>query len=152
MTPNYILYGVLHALAVVGALRRPIRALEVVIFVFAGGILSFSAFFVGLYFGGALGSVAPEVFIYAALGFGSAIGASTYGLVVRLFWLPQLPYSSIAFVAAGCALASLSAALLVSTGEILDAILTLTWWWTFSTLLWLQTLRPWHLTMRSSGP
>jgi len=150
---NYPLYGVLHALTVVGALRRPIPAFEIGLFVVAGAILSLGAFYAGIYLGGALGALAPGGrAVYAMFALGSAVGALTYGLTVRLLWLRQLSYTSIALIAAGCTSATIATIPVATDGKFLDAILTLTWWWTFSALLWTQTVRPWHLTMRSSGP
>jgi hypothetical protein len=150
---NFVLYGVLHALTVVGALRRPIPALEVGTFIVAGAILSLGAVYAGMYFGGAFGILVSDTFtIYAMLVAGSAVGAITYGLIVRLLWLRQLPFPSIALIATGCALTTLATALLQPHGPTLGVLLTLIWWWTFSALLWSQTVRPWHLTMRWSGP
>jgi hypothetical protein len=150
---NYVLYGVLHALAVVSALRRPVSVLEIGTFIVGGGVLSLGAFWVGLYLGAWFGESTSVVsWVLNPLVLGSAVGASTYGLVVRLLWLPQLPYASIALMTAGCAIATMAVLLLSQDRQHLDAILTLAWWWTFSSLLWTQTLRPWHLTMRSSGP
>jgi hypothetical protein len=146
---QYFLYGVLHALTVVAALRRPRPILQSALFVFAGAVLSVGAVFVGMLAGGLLGnSWAP----YSMPAFGSAVGALTYALVLRFLWLPQLPGISIAFITAGCAIATLVGLVLAEAATpFVNIILTLAWWGTFSGLLWSQVSRPWHLTMRWSG-
>lgn len=146
---QFVLFGALHAMTVVGALRRPRPVLASGAFVIAGAILSVGAFYLGTFLGGLLGG---DLAFYAMLGFASAVGASTYALVVRLLFLPQLPVSSVAIIAVGCVAATLAAVAVATAAQFNDIVLTLAWWWAFSGLLWSQATRRWHLTMRSSGP
>jgi hypothetical protein len=140
---EYIAFGALHALTILGALRPPRNVFASVLLVGAGAVLSQAAFFVGLFIGG-LGLIAFAI--------ASAFGAASYGTVLRLLWFPSLPGKTIGVLSAGCALATAAAVPLASKTEFFNLIITIAWWWTFSGLLWWQLTTPWRLTMRWSGP
>ena len=140
----FALFGVFHALAVLGALRAPRPLLESALFVVAGGVLSTGAMYFGIF---AMGLTVPIAFTVASI-----FGAITYGAVIRLLWLPHLPLRALAITAGGCGIASLVALFLATNAESRVQVWTLAWWWTFSGLLWSQIARPWRLTMRWSGP
>ncbi len=140
---EYFAFGALHALTIVGALRPSRDILASLLFVGAGAVLSMAVFFIGLFVGG-LG-----VFAFALA---SAIGAASYGAMLRLLLLPSIPGKITGVLSAGCALATAAAVMLAGSSQFFSLVISVVWWWAFSGLLWWQLTNPWRLTTRWSGP
>ena len=139
---SYALFGALHALALVAALRAGSIGRRI-IFVVVTGALSASVPYAGIALPSALGLDGGFAF-FGAFAFGSAIGALGYWMLVRAFWLPNMDLSDALFSVSLCvgatALGLFLSAVLSGFGAhhsaLTDAPLTVLWWYAFSYSLW----------------
>jgi hypothetical protein len=134
---SFALYGALHALALVLALRgHPTIWGKCLLIAFAAAlcVLSFR-------FGAAarelFGAVPGNVAFYALLGLSSIIGAASYAILIRLSGLYALTITEIAAIAACCMLAAFVSLFTASHFHALGAWwFAVLWWFTFSGGLW----------------
>ena len=137
------LIGALHALALVVSLNVRGRLFRRVAFVCIIAGLSVLAPLVGAALAG-LASPLGDARFYLALVLGSAFGASTYWLLIRVSWIPTLSCRSLVLATILCALTSpiafIFAAALTDFGSniegalglISNMILHIAWWFAFS--------------------
>jgi hypothetical protein len=157
---HYALMGALHAGCIVISLRvhrvtHPIIAfpIYVVFFVMLATLLSAVTPVLGLWGSivwAPLGDVLRENHLgtYAIFLSGSAIGASGYWLLMRLFWLKSLRWGDWLRTALLCVAATCLAGLALDmfggyvhgvadlNGDIVSPILTVAWWFAFSISLY----------------
>lgn len=132
-----VLYGTFHAIAVVGALRRPGPVFKRTLFVLAAGGLSVVAYVIGVLAARLLG---PLVFVMMFV-LTSILGAATYGLLIRWMWMRQLSLRAVGKIVLGCVAATSVAMFSAGNTEYQEEVLTLLWWLAFSLGLWLCTRR-----------
>jgi hypothetical protein len=138
-------YGALHGSAVVASLRARSSLRRCVAFLLLAALLSYLVPWLGLFLLGSTGLFALPV--------ASSLGAVTYALLIRFFWLRRLSWSGITVIAIACAAATMLPFLLGhGQSSYLDIWLTVLWWFTFSGILAVvSTQHSWRLTMRWSG-
>jgi hypothetical protein len=132
-----VLFGTLHAIAVVGALRRPGPIAKRILFVLAAGGLTVAALLVGTLAARLLG---PLVFVMMFV-LTSILGAASYGLLIRWMWMRHLSVRAIGKIVLGCVVATSVAMFSVGNTEYQEEGITLLWWLAFSLGLWLCTRR-----------
>ncbi len=148
---NYGLMGALHAASVVVSLRGPKTVSRVLGFISLAIALSALTPWLGL-FGSVvwlpLGDILRENNLGAAeaiLVTGSAIGASAYWLLVRQFWIRDLERSSWFWTVGLCTAATSMVVGIHGVrkieSEITSPMLTVAWWFAFSTSLYLSERR-----------
>jgi hypothetical protein len=136
---QFALYGLLHALAFVGAVRGPVSVLKQLVFIAAASMLAFAAPYIGICAVRFIGAGPDRVSLFALLALSSGIGALSYGVLIRRFWLPALPAAAFGAIALGCAAGTLLAVVAARGSPLLHQSLTLLWWITFSCGLWICT-------------
>src|ERR1700732_3984194 len=96
LNSSFALYGALHAAALSLTLRarRPIWRKCLFVAIAAG--LSVISLRVGIAGGHLTESFPGSSGLYAALGFSAVIGALSYAILVRQFWIPAMTPSSLA--------------------------------------------------------
>jgi hypothetical protein len=133
----FAVYGALHASALVLALRSGQPLWRLCLFVVLAAGLSVLALRIGLVAGHLSGEFAGNIALYAVLGFAAAIGALTYGILIRLFGYLELTGGVLILIAAGCVLAALLALLSLQHAHFLGRWwLAVLWWYAFSGGLW----------------
>ena len=137
----FTLFGALHAVALVAALRAGAlwrRAAFVVVTSALSGVVPYA--------GIALARLVSldAVALIAAMAFGSLVGASGYWLLVRTFWFSKLNSRDGAIAVSLCVGATVSgfvlAVVLSGFGShnsvVTDLLPTVFWWYAFSYSLW----------------
>jgi hypothetical protein len=151
----FALFGTLHALALVTALRAgPLwrRGIFVAITAALSGCIPFA--------GIELSRVLGLESLVAAMGLASAVGASAYWLLVRTFWFPSVNFPGGLFAVSLCVGATLSGLLLATVlsgfgannlpaGDVIPTVL---WWGAFSYSLWESEKPTVAANNRSRGP
>jgi len=157
---HYALMGALHSACIVVSLRdrratHPIIAISIyaLYFIMLATILSAATPILGL-FGSIVWAPLDDILRenrlggYAIFLTGSAIGASGYWLLVRLFWLKSLRWADWLRTVSLCVTATLFALLALDmldgyvrgvtklNADIVSPILTATWWFAFSISLY----------------
>jgi hypothetical protein len=134
---SFALYGALHALALVLAVRgHPTIWGKCLFIVFAAALCALT-----FRFGAAakelFGAVPGNVAFYSLLGLCSVIGAASYAILIRLSGLYVLTITEFAAIAAGCVLAAFVSLFTASHFHVLGAgWFAVLWWFTFSGGLW----------------
>jgi hypothetical protein len=139
-----MLYGMLHATAVVSALNAGGMWLKRVLFVILAAGLSGVVPYFGLYSAKLLG-LSDSAAYFGAFALGSAGGAASYWFLIRFFWIPGLLLRSVAHTVLICVAATLISLLLAvlltgfgrSDSLVADVLPTVAWWLAFSLSLWL---------------
>jgi hypothetical protein len=134
---SFVLYGALHASALVLSLRAPQPIGRSCLFVVVAAglcVITLRVGMVGRHLFGALpGNLGP----YTALGVASATGALTYGMLIRLYGIFPITLVSLSAISLGCVLATFLA--LFSAGPLHFPApwwLTVLWWHAYSGGLW----------------
>lgn len=134
---SFVLYGALHASALVLSLRAPQPIGRSCLFVVVAAglcVITLRVGMVGRHLFGALpGNLGP----YTALGVASATGALTYGMLIRLYGIFPMTRVSLSAISLGCVLATFLA--LFSAGPLHFPApwwLTVLWWHAYSGGLW----------------
>lgn len=146
------LIGLLNALTWLLALRGPASAIRQAAFAAVATVLSAGAPHLGTSISAALfASDDSGDLLLPALAVASALGAATYWLAVRWFWLPRLAWSSLGLSVVACVAATSSAVvvnMLITGFESFPEALrldypTILWWLAFSlSTLWGQPQEP----------
>ncbi len=135
--PSFLLYGALHASALVLALRVPRSIGRKCLFVALAASLSATTLGIIMLGRHLVGSLPGNGGLFALLGFSSVTGALTYGALVRIFWMPELRAASLAAISLLCMLATFFAFFSLSHFALLGRWwLAVLWWVAFSGGLW----------------
>lgn len=130
-------YGTLHALALMLALRArqpPWRMTLFIVMAAALSVVNLQAGFIVLRLFGGLHANAA---LYSALGFSAMIGALAYGMLIRQFKFCDLPAAALAMISGGCLAAAYLALFLLAHFQALGRWwLAVLWWYAFSGGLW----------------
>jgi hypothetical protein len=133
----FALYGALHAGALVLALRASQPLWRSCLFIVVAAALSLMTLRVGLFAGHLSGGIPGNAALYAVLGVSAAIGALTYGILIRLFGFYELTLGGLTLIAAGCVLAAFLAFFSLAHVHFLGRWwLAVLWWYAFSGGLW----------------
>jgi len=135
--PSFLLYGALHASAFGLALRVPRSAGRQSLFIALAATLSVITLGVIMLGRHLVGSLPGTFGLFVLLGLSAVTGALSYGLLIRLFWIPELRLGSLAAIALGCVLATYLAFFTLSHSVLLGRWwLAVLWWYAFSGGLW----------------
>jgi hypothetical protein len=127
------IYGVLHASALVFALRSRSPIWRKCSFIAIAAFLSVFALRVGIDVSQLAGIGPGSVNVYGLLALSAAAGALTYGLAIRVIGIDTLTLPALAAVTAGCLLATSIAGLTVRHFHLPGAwLLAVVWWHAFS--------------------
>jgi hypothetical protein len=139
---SFVLYGVLHAAALVIALRTPLPSWRLGLFMVTAGALCLLTYRVGM-FGRALAANAGERGLYLPLGASTVIGAASYAVAIRvLLGIHRVTPASVAAICGACLLATYLAAWMIGKVHGLGSWwLAVLWWFAFSGGLWLSSTR-----------
>jgi hypothetical protein len=143
-----MLYGMLHAGALVSALNANGLWLKRGLFVALAAGLSGVVPYFGLFSTKLLG-LSDSAAYFGAFALGSAGGAASYWFLIRFFWIPGLPLRSVAHTVLVCVAATSISLLLAvlltgfgrSASSVADALPTIAWWLAFSLSLWFAEQR-----------
>lgn len=81
--------------------------------------------------------LSADVGLYTVLGFAAAIGAMTYGILIRLLGFYKLTAGSLATISLSCVLASFLGLFTLGHFHLLGPWwLAVLWWYAFSSSLW----------------
>jgi hypothetical protein len=129
-------YAALHASLLVAALRVPQARWRKLAFIALAAGLAMLSVRVGLACARLLG---PAV----GIPFSAGLGAASYGLVIRRFWIRELRLRSLLAITLCCSLFTLAA---LPFGIYLHIVggwwFAMVWWWSFSLALWYTHV--WH--------
>jgi hypothetical protein len=121
-------YGALHASTLVAALRLRKALWRRLAFICLAAGLAMLSLRVGL----AVGSGAPAAWLTAC----AALGAASYGLLIRRFWIRDLRFGALFAITLCCGLSTLVA---MPLGRLLHTAgpgwFAMVWWWSFSLAL-----------------
>ncbi len=134
-----IVYGALHASALVLALRAPTAIARKVLFAAAAALLCLLTYRAGA-FGRALAASFPgHAGLYLPLGLSAAIGAVLYAVAIqRLLGTYVFGARALVLICVGCVLATCAAGFMVVKVNGLGMwCLAVAWWFAFSGGLWL---------------
>jgi len=132
----FALYGVLHALAVALALRRPQTASRRLSFIVIGGALSVMTLQIGLVGMRLSGTLPGNIGLYVTLGSSALIGALTYGILIRLYGIQALTPLCLALIGLACILGTYAAFFILSHTHLGRWLLVVFWWSAFSGGQW----------------
>jgi len=139
LLPNAAIYGALHAAALTGALNTKAPLARKTGFILAAAALDVAALYGGI-FGLTLLSAAAlplRARAYIAFGVCALFGATLYGILIRVFWLPDMRPRSIVQISMGCLMVTMLALLIENlSGTSSLWVLAAAWWCAFSTGLW----------------
>jgi hypothetical protein len=134
---SFLLYGALHASAFVLALRVPRSIGRRSLFIVLAAVLSTLTLGVITLGRHLVGSLPGNAGLFVLLGLAAVTGALTYGVLIRLFWIPELRLGSLAAISLGCMLATYLAFFSLSHWALLGRWwLAVCWWYAFSAGLW----------------
>jgi hypothetical protein len=137
LSVSFALYGVLHASALVIALRAHHPIWRICIFIGAAAGLSAMTLHVGMAAAHWLGTGGGNVSLYAALGLSAVTGAATYGVLIRLCGIYELSARALAVICLNCMLAAYAATFTLAHFNFLGRWwLAVLWWYAFSGGLW----------------
>ncbi len=135
--PSFLSYGALHASALVLALRVPRSLGQQCLFIALAATLSAITLGIIMLGRNLVGSLPGNGGLFALLGLSSVTGALTYGMLIRMFWMPELRTASLAAISLGCMLATFLAFFMLSHFALLGRWwLAVGWWFAFSGGLW----------------
>jgi hypothetical protein len=134
------LIGVLNAASWVLALRVSVPARRRVAFLLVAVVLSMAAPYAGLALASLLPSTSNDIVFFSQWAAGSAVGAATYWLAIRTFWLPSLALVWVVPSVVACVVATIAAlwtgAIVTGFGsrpnELSLDLQTYFWWVAFS--------------------
>jgi hypothetical protein len=131
------LYGALHASTLAVSLRAPQPLRRKLLFVAIAASLSMLSVTMGLYGGRFIGTLPGMVGPYVLLALVSGFGAASYAVLVRRFWIADLPLRALVSITLGCVLVTLAVLMsgipLKTVGSLWFAVF---WWFAFSAGLW----------------
>jgi hypothetical protein len=140
LVPNAAIYGALHAAALTGALNSAAPLARKSLFILSAALLDVAALYAGIFGLGLLSATALRLSARAYIAFGvcSIVGAILYGLLIRLFWLPELTPRPIMHMAIGCLMITMLTLLVENlSGRSSLWALAAAWWCAFSAGLWI---------------
>lgn len=130
---SFGLYGALHSSTVVLSLRAPQPLWRKLLFIAIAASLSMLSVMLGLYGGHVIGTLPGTVGPFILLAFSSGLGAASYALLVRRFWIAGLPLRALLWITLGCVLAVL---VVLLVGMLLKTVgglgFAVSWWLAFS--------------------
>jgi hypothetical protein len=133
-------YGALHSATIVASLRAPQALVSKLLFVSLAASLAMLCVLFGLYGARYLaalpGMSGPGLLVTLS----SGLGAATYAVLIRLFWVADLSPKAIFSMTLGCMVAILAALMCGSSflRPVGELWLAAVWWLAFSTGLWYQ--------------
>jgi hypothetical protein len=134
---SFGIYGALHASAIVLGVRGSRQRLRPLLFIALAACLSMLSVMVGLQGSRHIGTLPGMVGPASLLALSSGLGATSYAVLVRRFWIADLSLQAFAWIALGCVLASLA---VLMSGIVLNAVgglwIAAGWWFAFSGGLW----------------
>jgi hypothetical protein len=134
---SFALYGALHALALVLAVRGHSTIWRKCLFVVLAAALCVLTFRLGAAARELFGAIPGNIAFYSLLGLSSIIGAASYAILIRLSGLYALTITELAAIAVGCMLAAFVSLCSASRFHALGAWwFAVLWWFTFSGGLW----------------
>ena len=134
---SFAIYGALHALALVLALRARQSLRRMTLFIGVAAALSVMALHAGLAALKLFGVLPGSSGLYAALGLAAMIGALAYGISIRRFKIYELRAGELALICVGCAAGAYAAFLTLARFHVLGRWwLAVLWWYAFSIGLW----------------
>ncbi len=140
---SFALYGGLHALALVIALRVRQPPWRMTLFVGVAAAISVLTLRAGLLALQLLGSLPGNLRLYAALGLATMLGALAYGLLIRQSKMYPFPASALALISLGCVAAAYVGFFTLAHGHGPGRWwLAVLWWYAFSAGLWYFDRRP----------
>lgn len=129
-------YGALHASVLVAALRVPTAIWRQLAFIALAAGLAMVSLRVGL-------ACTPRLGPALGIPLSAGVGAASYALLIRRFWIRDLPLRSLLAITLCCALLTLAA---LPLGSYLHTVgawwFAMIWWWSFSLALWYTHV--WH--------
>jgi len=135
--PSFLSYGALHAAALVLALRMPRSIGRQCLFIAGSAALSagtLGVIMLGRHF---VGGLPGNGGILALLGLSSVTGALSYGVLIRICWMPRLRAVALTAISLGCMLATLLAFFTLNHVALFGRWwLAVAWWFAFSGGLW----------------
>jgi hypothetical protein len=140
---SFAMYGGLHALALVVALRAPQPPWRMALFIGVAAALSVLTLRAGLIGLQLLGSLPGNSRLYAALGFAAMLGALAYGILIRQLKMHPMPAGALVLIPLGCVAAAYAGFFTLAQGHALGRWwLAVLWWYAFSAGLWYFDRRP----------
>jgi hypothetical protein len=139
---SFALYGALHALALTLALRERQANWRKVLFIALAASLSVMILRVGIWGVQFFKQFPGHIGFYGLIGMSGAIGAAAYAALIRRLGFYPLPLAAFAFIALGCMLATVVAALALGHFQSLGRWwLATLWWFAFSGGIYFCDLR-----------
>ncbi len=133
----FALYGALHAVALVFAVRSRQEIWRKCLFIGVAAALCVMTFHFGSVAREQSAALPGKVGLYSPLGLSAFIGAASYGTLIRLSGIYALTMGELAAIAAGCAFAAYFSLFTASHFHFLSSWwLAVPWWFTFSGGLW----------------
>lgn len=133
----FALYGALHAVALVLAVRSRQEIWRRCLFIGFAAALCVMTFHFGSVAREQSAALPGKVGLYSPLGLSAFIGAASYGALIRLSGIYALTMGQLAAIAAGCVLAAYVSLFTASHSPFLGPWwLAVLWWFTFSGGLW----------------
>jgi hypothetical protein len=130
-------YGALHALALALALRPRAVIWRSVLFIIIAAALSVMTLRIGLIGMQWMGTLPGNVALYVMLGVSAMISAASYGFLIRLYCIPELPGRAIAVICIACIFATYAGFMVLAhTHSFGRWLLAVFWWYAFSGALW----------------
>lgn len=142
--PKLALYGALHATTLVLAIGGPSLLRLRSVFVLIASGFSVLALYAGIQIARWMGLFNSQHAFVAAFAVTSAVGAVLYGLLIRWTWLRQFSVLGILTIAASCVVTTLVTAHMAAGSPWLAEGLSVVWWLTFSSGLYLLARQRWR--------
>ena len=137
LSAAFALYGALHAVAPVLAVRSRQEIWRKCLFIGVAAALCVMTFHFGSVAREQSAALPGKVGLYSPLGLSAFIGAASYGTLIRLSGIYALTMGELAAIAAGCAFAAYFSLFTASHFHFLSSWwLAVPWWFTFSGGLW----------------
>jgi len=134
---GFATYGALHASALAFAVRTRQPSRRLFLFIVSAGALSAATLEVALLGRPLFYAVPHNMASYSLLGSSAAIGAISYGILIRSFGFLALSVRALAAISFGCAAAAFIALFTASHGRFFGPWWIAAWWWYgFSGGLW----------------
>jgi hypothetical protein len=135
--PTFALNGALHASALVLALRERALLVRKCLFVALAAALCIVTLYIGIASLQLFAVLPSTERLYAVLSVCSAVGAITYGTLIRFFWMKKFSSRFVLAIALACAAGAMLAFLIASQFKLVQGWwLTAAWWFVFSGALW----------------
>jgi hypothetical protein len=133
----FALYGALHATALVLSFRVPPPFGRSGLFIAAAAVLSAAMLHLGILGTHWSARMPGGLGTYVVLGFASAAGALTYGILIQIFRLSRLTAATLSTICLGCLSVSCLALFTLTLFPFLGPWwLAILWWYAFSGGLW----------------